>query len=113
MDENEFSTLRMWGPRKDKPFFVTSQRNLAVEAALGHPERVLKYEIPKAEAKEILNEYINLVSNIYRTEVTMTMPIANNVSSEISYQYQKIMQGINNAEEYEKTQYYDSTRSSD
>lgn len=71
------------------------------------------YEELKAEADALAAEYKQVVNAQFRSEVTMTMPIANSVSSEISEAYAKIMQGINNAEQYEKTQYYDSTRSTD
>ena len=51
-----YDNLVMWGPSKNKQFFVTRSKSLALQAANGEERRVLEYEVPEDRVAEILGE---------------------------------------------------------
>jgi hypothetical protein len=55
-DQVKFDSLKVDGPDSSKPFFVSRDKTTAENATAGHPERVLRYIIPKSKASEILGE---------------------------------------------------------
>ena len=72
LDTNEAETIRMWGPSKDRPFFLTRSHSIAKRDSEPNRE-IITFEIPESEFekyREIEKPYLGMFGEGGQFEVS-------------------------------------------